>query len=200
VSRATLARAGQRLLTAVVPILTVLAPALARAAEEHEGPPDWRLLGLAMLNSGLLVILLLRFTRKPINDFLFARREGIRRSLHEAEERLAAAQRELATLRARVQNMDREAREIRELAQQQAQGERERMAQRASDAVERIRQDAERVSAREIERARQSLREEAAELAVRMADELLRRNLNAADDQRLVNEFVERVNQNGGAA
>jgi F-type H+-transporting ATPase subunit b len=191
----------RRCLTGIGAALLASLPTLAIAAEEagaHHAGPDWGLLGLAVLNTGLLAILLLRFARKPIRGFLFQRREEIRRALQEAEGRLAAAQQEIALLNARLQNLDRETREIREFAQQQAAGERERMGQRATETAERIRQDAERVASREIDRARQALRDEAANLATTMAAELLRTNITAADDKRLADEFVQRVN--GGAA
>jgi len=180
-------------------ILSCSVPGLALAAEEaaHHAP-NWGLLGLAVLNVVLLAVMLRRFAALPVRSFLFQRRESIRRALQESEGCLAAAQQEIASLKARLQSLDRETREIREMAQQQATGERERMAQRAAESAERIRQDAERVSGREIERARQALREEAASLATRMAAELLRTHLTPADDKRLADEFVQRVN--GGAA
>ena len=53
----------------------------------------------------------------------------------------------------------------------------------------------------EIARARVVLRQEAAELATQLAGDLVRRNLEADDDRRLVSDAVERIaRHNGGSA
>jgi F0F1-type ATP synthase membrane subunit b/b' len=50
------------------------------------------------------------------------------------------------------------------------------------------------------ERARRARREEAAELAVALAGELLRDEMEPGDDARLVQEYTDRVGRNGGSA
>jgi F-type H+-transporting ATPase subunit b len=173
----------------------------ADAAAEHAGgheAPNWKVFGLAVLNLGILIFVLLRFARKPISDFLFQRSESIRSALSDAQAKLAEADAENTKLRERLAQLDRESREIVELARRQAQGEGERMQQRARENVERIREEAQRVADMEIARARQALREEAAALATTLAGELLRERIRPEDDRRLLDEFVTQVS-NGGA-
>ena len=60
-------------------------------------------------------------------------------------------------------------------------------------AGERIRTEARRVADSEVARARQALREEAANLATTLAREILQERLGADDDRRLTQEMIARI-------
>ena len=77
----------------------------------------------------------------------------------------------------------------------QAQAERERTLERARLSAERIREEARRVADNEIVRARQVLRDEAAELATSIAAEFLRERITPEDDARLLADFVDRARE-----
>ncbi len=183
-----------RVLGIVLPFAWLGLPALALAASEaghHE--PDWKTLGIAALNFGVLAFVIFRFAGKPISDFLFQRSESIRGALRDAQAQLAAAQAENQKLQDRLAHLSEEASEIVALARRQAQAEGARMQQRAHETAARIREEAQRVADMEIARARQALREEAAALATSLAADLLRERIRPEDDQRLLSEFVARV-------
>jgi F-type H+-transporting ATPase subunit b len=177
----------------VLLVLGIPSAAAAAEAAGHHAGPDWKTLGIAALNLAILLFLLLRYAGKPISDFLFQRSEGIRAALRDAQAQLAAAQSENAKLQDRLAHLTSETQEIVELARRQAQGEGARMQQRAQETAARIREEAQRVAEMEIARARQALREEAARLATSLAAELLRSGIRPEDDQRLLREFVARV-------
>ena len=177
---------------AIALALCVADVALAAEGAGHHAP-DWKTLGIAALNLGILLFLLVRFAGKPISDFLFQRSEGIRGALRDAQAQLAAAQSENAKLQDRLTHLADESREIVELARRQALAEGTRMQQRGQETAGRIREEAQRVADMEIARARQALREEAASLATTLAAELLRERIRPEDDQRLLGEFVARV-------
>ncbi len=176
-------------------LLWLASPAVAAAAAEHG--TNWPLLGLQVLNTAVLVLILLRFTRQPIRDFLIQRSHGIRREIDAAEARLSDAEAEIQQLRRRLARFGDEKEEIVARSAEQAEAERAHTLERAQGTAERIREEAHRVADQEIERARQELQSEAAELAVSLARDLLRENLTPEDDRRLVSEYVNRV---GGAS
>ena len=161
------------------------------AAEEHGA--SWSILALHALNFAFLSFLLYRYAWPLIVDFMSRRSKEIRAEIESAGERLRAAERELAELRARLADFGQEEERIASLAFQQGESEKARTIDRARETAQRIREDAERVANQEIERARQILREEAAELATELAGELLRGNLTSDDDRRLVDEFADRI-------
>ena len=178
--------------------LALASPAFAAADAEGHGP-DWFLLGLQILNTAILVFILVRFARRPLRDFLVQRSRGIRQDIERGEEQLREASEQLESLRQRLDAFDRESAELVADAEQRALAERTLVMQRAERIAERLRGEAERVADREVERARRALRDEAAELAVSVAGELVRDEIRPEDDERLVREYTQHVGRNGGS-
>jgi len=173
--------------------LLLAAPALA---SEGEGPG----LLFPTINLLLLFAVLFYFGRKPILDFFEQRRRGIQDDLakadalrREAEERYAAWQRKLADL-------DAELASIRDQSRARAESERAQIVADATAMAERIRADAIAAIEQELRRSRAILHEEAADLAVELAGNLLREQVTEGDRERLVTEFIERIERSGAAA
>jgi len=172
----------------------LLAPVVARAAEEgahgggHESNLFWHALNLALI-LGVIVY----FARNPIRAFMAERRASIEKNLETAKHELATAEARLAECNDRVASLDREIEELRGAVRAQAETERDRLLADAQAAAERIRRDAALAVEQEGRRARAALREEAADMAVRLAGDLLKRQVGAADRARLVDEFVASV-------
>jgi F-type H+-transporting ATPase subunit b len=82
---------------------------------------------------------------------------------------------------------------IRATARERAAAEREHILADATAAAERIRRDAQAAIEHELLRARARLRQEAADLAVELASETLRRQVTDADRERLLDEFVRTI-------
>jgi F-type H+-transporting ATPase subunit b len=190
-------RRSHRVGVLILPSLFCVAPALARAAEEHaaEGHhgPDWFTLGIAALNFAALLFVLRRYALPLVQAFFFQRAEAIRKQLDESQSRLRAAEAELEDLRRRLRRLDEDARAMVAQMAEQASGERDRAMQRAEQATQRIREDARRVADRELERARTALRSEAAALASAIAAQILREQVRPEDHERLIEEFMNRV-------
>jgi F-type H+-transporting ATPase subunit b len=97
-------------------------------------------------------------------------------------------------------DLESELAEIRETSRQRAAAEREHILADAAAGAERIRREALETVDQELRRARAQLRREAADLAVELASEALRRQVSSADQDRLLDEFVaaiERAPANG---
>ncbi len=146
-----------------------------------------------VLNLVLLFIVLFVFARKPIQGFFRDRRDRIQtdvetaaRMRQEAEERHEELQRQLAEL-------DSELTRIRTTARERAESERARILADARASAERVRQDSRIAIDQELRRALDELRREAADLSVEMAGELLRSGVGDADRERLLDEFIGKV-------
>ncbi|MDJ0849733.1 MAG: F0F1 ATP synthase subunit B [Myxococcota bacterium] len=168
----------------------LLAPGSALAAGDGGGAADlaWRVANLA-----LLLGVLYAFGRKPVQGFFRDRRDRIQTEVEtaaqlrqEAEERHARLQRQLADLEAELT-------QIRTTARERAETERERILADARASAERVRQDASIAIDQELRRARQELRREAADLSVELAGELLRSEVSDSDRDRLLDEFISKV-------
>jgi F-type H+-transporting ATPase subunit b len=179
-------------------LFLLLLPALALASEEggeHESKLLWHAINLA-----LVLGLLFYFARTPIRTYMAERRQNIEGGIEAAQHGLAEAERQLAACNERMASLDHEVEEIRRSVRAQAENERERLLADARAAAERIRRDAHAAVEQESRSARQHLRNEAAEMAVRLAGDLLKRQVTESDHARLVDEFVERVESSPPAA
>ena len=181
----------------VAAALLTLLPSVAVASaggEEGSGASTIIWQGLNLI---LLLGVLIHFTRQPIQRFFSERREQVRGDLDSAARVLADAESRLAEWQARADRLDAEVEEIRQAARERAAAERETLLTDAEAAAERIRNDALAAVDQEVARARSELRAEAGELAAKLAGELLRSSLTDADQRKLVEEFVVRVEATG---
>jgi F-type H+-transporting ATPase subunit b len=170
----------------------LLAPAVARAAEEGGAHGESTFVWHA-LNLILILGVIAYFARNPIRAFMADRRQTIEQGIEAAQRELAAAESRLAECNQRLAALDREVEEIRGAVRAQAESERDRLLADARSAAERIRRDARLAVEQEGRRAREELRAESADLAVRLAAEMLQRQVGDADRARLVDEFVESI-------
>lgn len=140
--------------------------------------------------------LLFYFLRRPLSESLVARREAIRRELARAQEERTAALAKLEEVGARLAHLDSELEAIRAQAQKEAAEERERIARSTEEEMRKLREHAQREIEGAGKAARQELRRYAAEQSVRLAEELIRRDIRSEDDARLMGDYVEGL---GGA-
>ena len=148
-------------------------------------------------NALLLLAVLIYFARKPVLGYLASRRDTIAKNLDGAAQLLAEAEKRLAEWNQKAASLDQDAATIREATRRAAEAERDRILADARATADRIRQTASAVAERELQQARESLRGEAADLAVELAAQLLREHVNDGDRSRLVDEFIERIEPGG---
>lgn len=145
------------------------------------------------LNLALLLGALFYFGRKPIAEFFSSRRHGIQSELSAAAELLSEAEKRNAELQRRLVDLGSEVEGIRQNAAQRATDDAERILTDARATAERIRSDAQAAVTQELRRAQLALREEAADLALEIAARKLQEQVGDADRERLVDEFILRV-------
>ena len=177
---------------AAITTAAILLAALPAHAEggAHGGMRD---LFFAALNFALLIGVLVYFARKPVADFFADRRRRIQEELEAAAKLQADAEGRYAKWQRRLMDLESELAGIRETARERAVAEREHILADAAAGAERIRREALETVDQELRRARAQLRREAADLAVELASEILRRQVAGADQDRLLDEFVAAI-------
>jgi F-type H+-transporting ATPase subunit b len=170
---------------------------VAHAAGGEEGGSASELLWMA-LNLAILLGVLVYFGRKPLRTFFDERRHQVQRELADANQLRQEVEARLSKWQRRMAELDEEVGRLRGVALEQAEAERERILADARASADRIRREAQAVIEQELLRGREVLRDEAAELTVRLARDLLSRQVSDADRERLLDEFVQSVEQ--GAA
>ncbi len=141
----------------------------------------WRWINV-ILFFGLLFFLL----RKPVSAFFAERLARIRSSIERAAKEKAEAQERIKAIDARLAQLDSETAKIKEDARLEAAAEAERIKAQTEAEIAKMRETAQR----EIEAAKQNalveLRQYTANQAVSMAEQIIRRELNATDDAALL--------------
>lgn len=145
------------------------------------------------LNLALLLAILVYFARQPIRKFFQDRRAEIQGEIHSALELRREAEVRYATWQRKLAELQSELEEIRSTARSRAESERDHIIAEATALAERIRKDATAAIDQELQRSREILREEAADLAVELAGRLVHDNVGEADRARLVDEFIQRI-------
>jgi len=172
----------------------LLAPTSALAAGGGGGAMDlvWR-----VVNVVILLAVLYAVGRKPLQQYFADRRNRIAGEVQDAAQLRKEAEEQHAKWQRKLADLDAELEEVRRISADRAAAERERILADAQAAGERIRNDARSAVEQELRRARSELRDEAADLAVQLAGDLLRSEVTDADRDRLIDEFISKVEQPG---
>jgi F-type H+-transporting ATPase subunit b len=147
------------------------------------------------LNFSILALVLVKYLKKPITDGLKGRTEAIRAQFAELDAKKVEAERRYAEYESKLSGMDDEARKILENYIAQGQAEKERIIVQANEAAERIKAQAEFYVQQELAKAQIELRTEVADLAVGMAEDIIKKNLTDQDHDALISDYLERVVQ-----
>ncbi len=150
-------------------------------------------LGFRAMNFAALLFILVKYLKKPLVDGLSSRRMGIMTKFEELDERKGEAEKTYKTYEAKLGSIDQEVESILESAKAQAEVEKQRILDDANRAAEDIKRKAQQSVQNELSIAKKALREEVAEQAAAMAEELIRKNLTETDQSKLVEEYLDQV-------
>ncbi len=160
-------------------------------------PEKLKDLGWRAMNFAALLIILIKFLKKPIVDGLRGRREGIKEEFDALEAQRAESEAQYQEYAGRLNGLDEELKEMVAKAVAQGEVEKKRIIAEANDAAEQIKRQAESAVANAIAEAKVTLKNEVADQAAVMAEELIKKNLTADDQDNLVGAYLAKV---GGAA
>ena len=188
-------------LRAVVCVLVVSAvPVLAWAAAENghaEGGGGLisldKSLIVQMFNFVVLLVILQRLLYKPFLAKMNERTEAIKRSLEEAQAARAQAAKQAEENTERLRAAYAEAAAIRAQALKEAADEQRRLVEAARVEATKLVESAKAQTDADIRRAREELRREVSDIAIAVAERLVRKSLHDADHRRLVDEAIAKV-------
>jgi F-type H+-transporting ATPase subunit b len=184
----------------------IIAAAQEPAAEaEHQGETggienmwDWSNrtpppFGYALINFVVFVAIMGKLAWPSIRNMVKERHDGIAKALREAAELHKQAEDELKQYQSKVAGIDQEIETLLTTIRKEAEQEKARIIAAAEADAKRLKLDAERQIAAEIDRARRELRRGVVEAAVAAADEALRKNIGADDQRKMAERYVGEV-------
>lgn len=176
-----------------------MAVILGLMASEH---PWWNYPGLELwkfINLFLFIALALLIHRRfgrPVREALRARRERIKAELETARKERDLAYAKLAEVEARFEKLDSEVTTIREKAKAEAEAESQRLQAATEQELARIRENAKRELESAGKLAKHELRKFAAQESVRLAEQILSREIKPEDDARLTTLNLQELGRN----
>ncbi len=177
-------------------VLFVFSTAYAASGGSEHGaePKGWvstdtyRVMNFAVLAIGLFILL-----RKPVSNALNARIKGIKNQLDELEAKKAAAETELAKYEEKLTKLESEAEKIIEEYKRQGEEAKARILKEAESAAEKLEEHAKRNIEQEFEQAKNNLRSDVLEDAMAKAEDMIKVRISTDDQERLVDEYLDKV-------
>lgn len=146
-------------------------------------------------NFALMVGLLAYFVTKPIRKGLKGRREEIEKTLADAQAAKEAAEAKYLEYSEKLAKATEEIESLTASIRHDGEVEREKILTAAKEMAVKIEQEADNKASSVVAKARTELREEAARLAVELAEDMLKKQVSAADQKRLVDEYMQKVGE-----
>ena len=171
----------------------------AKAEGEGDGPAPMNLTKfggetppfIAMLiNFGILAAGYYFLGRKPVAAGLQARRDTISKEIEEAQRMKHEAEERAKTYQSKLATLEDELKATRESLMRAGEAESERIVREAETKADRMRKDAEFLVEQELKQIRGELWRDTVEAAVAAAEELLKKRVTPADQERLAEDYL----------
>ena len=149
--------------------------------------------GWRVANFAVLLFILYKLMWKKMKTFFAGRREGIKASLEEAEVVKAEAEKKFKEYDIKLKKAEEEIQSISEMIKAQGEEEKKRIIADAERSAVKMKEDAKARMDQELKKARNELRLEASELAVQMAEDILKKKVTKEDHESMVREYLDRM-------
>lgn len=150
---------------------------------------DWyRLMNFVVL-AGVLVFIL----RKPVSQALSSRIKDIKEQLESLEVQKAEAEKQLAQYNEKLSQLESEAEKIVDDYIKQGNEAKAKILKEAERTAEKLQAQARRNIEHEFDKAKQKLQQEVVESSLQKAEESLKKEITAQDQDKLVDEYIDKV-------
>lgn len=172
----------------IVSIGTVWASGGEGAPKGWVKTDTYRVMNFTVLAVGLFFIL-----RKPLSQFLNGRIQGIKDQLEELEGKKKEAEKQLAQYNERLSLLDKESEKIVNMYVQQGKDAQARILEEAKASAEKLETQAKRNIEHTFQQAKMKVQEEILEKAMAKAEAQIAEKITAEDQDRLVDDYLEKV-------
>jgi F-type H+-transporting ATPase subunit b len=158
--------------------------------EAHFTYKDWL---WPVINFSILLFVLIFFARKPFSEFFKNRTAMIEKSLREASEAKEIAQKTLNEVRDRLKNTDSEIAQIIEAAKKSGEKEKELILAEGERLKEKIIEQAKANIDFELQKAKETIKSDAALLALELAEKQIKEQLGQKEQEALIGDYIKRL-------
>jgi len=152
----------------------------------------------ALVNFGLLIYLYVRLGRKPVAEALKNRRTAVAKEIEDATRILKEAETRSKKYQAKLDSLEEDAEGAKKALGQAGEVEKTRITTEAEEKAVRMEKDARFLLEQEIRQMRLDLVRETVEEAIAAAEELLRKRVTMADQERLAEDYLRELAARSG--
>ncbi|MFN3479499.1 MAG: F0F1 ATP synthase subunit B [Thermodesulfovibrionales bacterium] len=174
-------------------IFSLVFVSLAFGAEEAGHGAEWKEWLWKILNFAILVFILVKFLGKPFKNFLKQRTELIEKTLNEAREAKELAARALAEVEDRLKSKDKEIQDIISISERSARVEYDQLIKQGEEMKEKVIAQAKSNIDYELKAAIETIKAEAVEIAMELAEKKIKERLSETEQMRLIEESLSRM-------
>jgi F-type H+-transporting ATPase subunit b len=156
------------------------------------GEERWQFWG-SVVNFALLVYLIRRMSKRPLQNFLTQRSDAIERGILDAAEMKRSAEAVYREYTERIKTLDRELVKLRQDIAQAAERDRVRIVAEAEESVARLKAETTELVSRQAEQLEAQIRREVVAAAASAAERAVRETATPEDQQRLAEAFVREL-------
>jgi F-type H+-transporting ATPase subunit b len=149
----------------------------------------------SIINFVIFVVLMVYVLRKPLRSFLQTRRDTFETMLAESQKAHQEAAAKLAEFEARLAKLDVEIAEMKRAAQEEGEKDRAAIIAQAKDFASKMKTDTSRMIAQELRASKELLKGTTIDLAIVLAERMLRQQLKPADHAKLVKGYIQKLEQ-----
>jgi F-type H+-transporting ATPase subunit b len=146
-----------------------------------------------VMNFSVLAIGLFFLLRKPTSQALNSRIKGIKDQLDELETKKKTAEKQLVEYNKKFSQLEQEAQKLIENYVRQGNEAKARIIDEAKQAAEKLEEQAQRNIEHEFKRAKIKLQEEILDKALVKTEKIIKNKITAQDQEKLVDEYLEKV-------
>ena len=172
-------------------ILSVPTEVLA-ADTSGEWRPVYDLI-MMWLNFGILVFLLIKFTKAPIANFFKGRKEEVERDLHEAEQKQQDAQAKVAKTQKLLDESDARFEKLKERILKQGEHKKQEIIANAIEESRTLLEEARRRVDNQIVLAKSKFRSELIDAAIDVAMVKLPDQVTKDDDHKMIGQYIHKI-------
>lgn len=160
---------------------------------EAEGGKNWVGFFWRAFNFVVLVGFLYWLLAAKVKDFFVGRQKALKVTLEEAAASKEEALAKFAEYDAKLDKAAEEIKSIAEVIRAQGLAEKEKIIAAAVRAAEKMKDDARKRVEQEMKKARNDLRAEVVLLSIKMAQEILKKQIATTDHAAMVEEYIDKV-------
>lgn len=179
-------------------LILPLLPSMAFGSTEeggHQGIDKMRLLWSA-INFVVLALVIAVIWVKVINKLLDKRSGDIKKAIDDAAAAKEAAEKKAADYKTQLDNLDSRIAEVIETLKREGAAEKERLLKEAGAAAQKFAAQAKLAAEHEVKNAKKEMKKEALIMAIKMAEEILKKEVKSEDQKRLVKGCLEGMRLN----